>query len=49
MFTCKNFITFPGSLSLTIWKFLMKTQTARQQTLEFLEMILEKFNPTLLE
>ncbi|KAM5327122.1 protein LEG1 homolog [Glossophaga mutica] len=37
-----------GSLSLTIWKILMKTQTARENTLEFLEMIFGKFNPTFL-
>ncbi|XP_028366041.2 protein LEG1 homolog [Phyllostomus discolor] len=41
--------SWTGSLSLTIWKILMKTQIARQQALEFLEMILEKFNPTLPE
>ncbi|XP_037003804.2 protein LEG1 homolog [Artibeus jamaicensis] len=33
-----------GSLSLTIWKYFLKTQNARVKTLEVIETILEKFN-----
>ncbi|KAM5286464.1 protein LEG1 homolog [Hipposideros larvatus] len=36
-----------GSLSLAIWKILMRTQAARKLVLEFLKVILENYNPTL--
>uniref|UniRef100_K9IXD1 Putative secreted protein n=1 Tax=Desmodus rotundus TaxID=9430 RepID=K9IXD1_DESRO len=38
-----------GSLSLKIWKMLMKTQIARQLALEFLEMIFESLDSTFQE
>lgn len=47
--TCKNFISFPGSFSLTIWKILMKTERARKFVLELSETILEDFIQTYLE
>lgn len=47
--TCKNFISFPGSFSLTVWKILMKTERARKLILELSEIILKTFNPTFLE
>ena len=48
-FTCNYFIFFPDSLSLTIWKILMKTQVAKKLALKIFEAILAIFNPTFLE
>lgn len=38
--TCKNFISLPGSFSLTVWKILMKTEGARKLVLELSEIVL---------
>ena len=48
-FTCNYFISFPSSLSLSIWKILMKTQVAMMLVPELPETILAIFNSAFLK